>query len=108
MRRQRSRIEEQIESRFNINECASCATQALHWRDAGDVGRMEMNVHVCQRMNVCLVWMSECVSKTTGNKTLINTCVCQVPSLQFSARWQPWQPRRCSANNHNVHLSTTN
>ena len=62
----RWQIEEQVELIMNINECASCttparhrrytgatlalhrrytgATQALHWRDAGDVGRMEMNV----------------------------------------------------------------
>ena len=36
--------DKQIESTMNINECASCATQALYWRDAGDVGRMEMSV----------------------------------------------------------------
>jgi len=36
--------DKQVESTMNINECASCATQALHWRDASDAGRMEMNV----------------------------------------------------------------
>ena len=36
--------DKQVESTMNINECASCTTQVLHWRDASDAGRMEMNV----------------------------------------------------------------
>src|SRR5579859_6740099 len=40
--------DKQVESTMNINECASCTTQALHWRDASDAGRMEMNE--------CLFW----------------------------------------------------
>ena len=55
--RQRSRVEEQIESRINnqnqsmnvhpaLHQPDTGATVALQWRDAGDVGSMEMNVCV--------------------------------------------------------------
>ena len=85
--RRRSRIKEQVESRININECASCTTlarhrryteaaQALQWRGASQVGRMEMNV--------CGWWWRRRVART-----LLNTCICQAPSLQISAL--PWQ-----------------
>src|SRR5437016_4996444 len=69
------------------------ATVAKCWRGRQDGKRMCGN-----ELNECLdVWMSACLSKTMGEKTLLNTC---------SAKCQACTSWRCPAIHINQHCSS--
>src|SRR5436853_4212383 len=95
--------DKQVESRININKYASCTTLARYRRCRQD-GNEYLNVLVSE----CLLELKlKCLSKTMGNKTLLNTYVCQAPSLQVSALASLAKQPQCAAIHGNHQAQVT-